>query len=132
MGQILVRQLDEAAIARLKLRARERNMSLEALAREVLHEAAAIGVAEKLALAKGPTVYILPRHGIEGWDREGEPMHAPEALAAFLDESRRRPIGAAKLIELDAHINDTAFAETALGVLDGWTREGLVPARRID
>lgn len=33
MGQILVRQLDEAAIARLKSRARERNMSLEALAR---------------------------------------------------------------------------------------------------
>ena len=89
-------------------------------------------IAEKLALAQGPTVYILPSHGIEGWDRVGEPMHAPEALAAFLDESRRQPIGAAKVIELDAHINDAAFVETALGVFDAWTREGLVPAGRVD
>jgi uncharacterized protein (UPF0261 family) len=85
-------------------------------------------IAEKLRLAKGPTAYILPGRGLEGWDREGEPMHAPEALAAFLDESRRLPIGAAKLIELDAHINDAAFADTALNVFDAWTREGLVPA----
>ena len=85
-------------------------------------------IAEKLALAQGPTVYILPRLGIEGWDREGEPMHAPEALAAFLDEARRQPIGAAKLIEIDAHINDAAFAQTALSVFDTWAREGIVPA----
>ncbi|HXT08974.1 MAG TPA: Tm-1-like ATP-binding domain-containing protein [Roseiarcus sp.] len=89
-------------------------------------------IAEKLALARGPTVYILPSHGVEGWDREGAPMHAPEALAAFLDESRRLPIGAAKLIELDAHINDVAFVETALRVFDAWVCEGLVPAGRVD
>jgi uncharacterized protein (UPF0261 family) len=89
-------------------------------------------IAEKLALAQGTTVYLLPSRGIEGWDREGEPMHAPEALAAFLDESRRRPMGAAKLIELDAHINDAAFAETALDVFDAWSRDGLVPAGRLD
>jgi uncharacterized protein (UPF0261 family) len=89
-------------------------------------------IAEKLALAQGPTVYILPSHGIEGWDREGEPMHAPDALAAFLDESRRQPVGAAKLIELDAHINDAAFVETALRVFDAWTREGIVRAGHVD
>lgn len=88
-------------------------------------------IAEKLALAQGPTVYILPNRGVEGWDREGETMHAPEALAAFLDESRRQPIGAAKLIELDAHINDAAFVETALTVFDAWTRDGLVRAGRV-
>ena len=94
--------------------------------------AVARAIAEKLALAQGPAVYILPSQGIEGWDREGEPMHAPEALAAFLDESRQLPIGAAKLIELDAHINDAAFVETALRVFDAWVREGLVPAGRVD
>jgi len=88
-------------------------------------------ISEKLALAQGPTVYILPSRGIEGWDREGEPMHAPEALAAFLDESRRQPVGAARLIEIDAHINDAAFAETALSVFDAWTRDGLIPTGRI-
>lgn len=84
-------------------------------------------IAQKLSLAKGPTAYILPRRGIEGWDREGEPMHAPEALAAFLDETRRLPVGGARLIEVDAHINDEAFAEAALAVFDGWRAEGRVP-----
>ena len=81
-------------------------------------------IAEKLAKAKGPTVYLVPRQGIEGWDRPGEPMHAPEALAAFLDETRRRPIGEARLIEIDAHINDAAFADAALTVLDDWIAHG--------
>lgn len=52
MGQILVRQLDDAAIERLKARARERNTSVEALAREAIHRAAALGVEEKLELVR--------------------------------------------------------------------------------
>jgi uncharacterized protein (UPF0261 family) len=83
-------------------------------------------IANKLSLAKGPTVYLVPQHGIEGWDREGEPMHAPDALAAFLDETRRRSIAEVRLIELDAHINDEAFAAAALTVLDAWVGQGWV------
>ena len=41
MGQILIRQLDDAAIERLKVRARERKTSVEALAREAIYRAAA-------------------------------------------------------------------------------------------
>jgi plasmid stability protein len=52
MGQIIVRQLDDAAIERLRRRARERNTSVEALAREAIHQAAEPGVEEKLALAR--------------------------------------------------------------------------------
>jgi len=52
MGQILVRQLDDAAIERLKARARERNTSVEALAREAIYKAAELGVDEKLALVR--------------------------------------------------------------------------------
>ena len=53
MAQILVRQLDDDAITRLKQRARERNTSLEALAREAIHKAAANrSVEEKLALVR--------------------------------------------------------------------------------
>ena len=84
-------------------------------------------IADKLSLASGPTVYLVPQHGIEGWDREGEPMHAPDALAAFLDETRRLPIAGAQMIELDAHINDAAFAHAALAVLDDWVTQGRVP-----
>jgi uncharacterized protein (UPF0261 family) len=80
-------------------------------------------IARKLSLAKGPTAYLVPQQGIEGWDREGEPMHAPQALAAFLDETRRLSLGPARLIELDAHINDFAFAQAALVVFDEWVAE---------
>jgi len=52
MGQILVRQLDDAAIERLKARAREKNTSVEALAREAIHKAAELGIDEKMALVR--------------------------------------------------------------------------------
>jgi plasmid stability protein len=52
MGQILIRQLDDAAIERLKARARARNMSLEALAREAIHKAAELSVEDKLELIR--------------------------------------------------------------------------------
>jgi uncharacterized protein (UPF0261 family) len=87
-------------------------------------------IAQKLTLAKGPTVYLIPCQGIEAWDREGEPMHAPEALAAFLDETRRLSLGPARRIEIDAHINDAAFAEAALDVFDAWVRESHVEKGR--
>jgi uncharacterized protein (UPF0261 family) len=87
-------------------------------------------IAGKLAAAKGPSVYLVPLHGIEGWDREGEAMHAPEALAAFMDETRRAEVGSARKIELDAHINDMAFADAALEVFDGWVRDGVVAQGR--
>jgi uncharacterized protein (UPF0261 family) len=99
--------------------------SVTATAEERRHVARHI--ADKLSRAKGPTVYLVPQHGIEGWDREGEPMHMPHALAAFLDETRRHPIANARLIEIDAHINDNAFAEAALAVFDDWITQGRVP-----
>ena len=52
MGQILIRQLDDATIARLKVRARERKTSVEALAREAINKAAALSVEEKLAIVR--------------------------------------------------------------------------------
>lgn len=52
MGQMLVRQLDDAAIARLKARAKERRTSVEALAREAIHKAAELSVEEKLAIVR--------------------------------------------------------------------------------
>ncbi len=52
MGQILVRQLDEVTIERLKARARERKTSVEALAREAIRQAAETTVEEKLAIVE--------------------------------------------------------------------------------
>ncbi len=52
MGQILVRQLDDATITRLKIAARERKTSVEALAREAINKAATLSVEEKLAIVR--------------------------------------------------------------------------------
>ena len=80
MGQILIRQLDDQTIARLKIRARERKMSVEALAREAISEAARLTVEEKLALvramqawseaAKSPGVRQTPGIDLIRQDRE--------------------------------------------------------------
>jgi antitoxin FitA len=48
MGQILVRQLDDATIAQLKIAARARRTSAEAIARQAITEAARLTVKEKL------------------------------------------------------------------------------------
>lgn len=52
MAQILVRQLDDATIARLKALARERKTSVEALAREAIRHAAELTVEEKQAIIR--------------------------------------------------------------------------------
>jgi uncharacterized protein (UPF0261 family) len=85
-------------------------------------------IADRLAGAKGPTALILPRNGIQEWDRPGEPLHDAAGLAALVEELRASARPPVSLIELDAHINDPEFAAAALQVFDGWVREGLVAA----
>lgn len=74
MGQILVRQLDDAAIDRLKVRARERRTSVEALAREAIHRAAELGVDEKLAIFRR----------MQKWSVEARVPGAPQTLGVDL------------------------------------------------
>ena len=85
-------------------------------------------IADRLAGAKGPTALILPRNGIQEWDRPGEPLHDAEGLAALVEELRVSVKPPVSLVELDAHINDAEFAAAALQIFDGWVRDGLVPA----
>ena len=87
-------------------------------------------ISQKLARAIGRTAYILPRGGVEAWDRPGEPMHDPNALAAFLEEARASAPGNVDLVEIDAHINDATFADTALRIFDQWVADGLVARGR--
>lgn len=88
--------------------------------------AAAKAIAAKLAKAKGPTALLLPLQGIEEWDKPGAPMHDPDAHALFCEEIRRTVSPPVALIEIDAHINDAAFAAAALQVFDRWVAEGKV------
>ena len=89
-------------------------------------------MAAKLALALGPTVVILPRHGMNEWDRAGGPLADAPALAAFCDALTADLPPGVRLVPLEAHINDTVFAETALAVLDGWIADGTIPNPRLE
>jgi uncharacterized protein (UPF0261 family) len=85
-------------------------------------------MAERLAEARAPVHVILPARGIEEWDRPGGPAHDPDGLAAFLGEMRSAIRPPVALSEIDAHINDEAFADTALAIFDGWLADGTVAA----
>ena len=53
MAQITVRQLDDRKVARLKLRAKEQRTSVEAMARDAIHQIAdKLTVSEKQAIVR--------------------------------------------------------------------------------
>ena len=69
-------------------------------------------ICEKLAVAKGPTVFVLPVQGFHEWDRPGAPLCNPDGLDAFSASMRMHCPSNARLVELDCHINDALFTET--------------------
>jgi uncharacterized protein (UPF0261 family) len=84
-------------------------------------------IAAKLNRATGPTAFLLPRRGIQAWDRPGEALHDGEAQAAFMDEFRRALKPPVELVDLDTHINDPRFVAEALAIFDRWMAEGRIP-----
>ena len=80
----------------------------------------------KLATATGPTTLILPLQGGNEWDRPGGPLSDPDGLAEFVEEIRAYCPPNVTLVELDAHINDAAFADEVLEIFDRWVAEGHV------
>ena len=83
-------------------------------------------IAKRAATAKAPAHFLLPLQGIEEWDKPGEPAHDPEGLAAFIDEMRKAVKAPTEMTEVDAHINDQAFADAALKIFDDWVSSGVV------
>ena len=81
---------------------------------------------EQLAKAKGPVAMILPAHGLGEWDRAGADLHNPDGLAAFLTELEATLPNTVQTHRIDCHINDAAFADTALKIFDGWCADGTV------
>jgi len=74
-------------------------------------------IAEKAGAATGPTAILLPLRGVSAIDKEGQPFWWPEADAALFDAIRRRTPAHVRMLEVDAHINDAVFAESATGAL---------------
>lgn len=78
-------------------------------------ENAAIGrfIVERLNRMEGPVRFLLPLGGVSAIDAAGKPFHDPEADAALFEAIRSgwREASNRQLIEVNAHINDPAFAE---------------------
>jgi len=68
-------------------------------------------IAGKLAAATGPTVVLLPLRGVSMIDAEGQPFHDPAADRALFDALKAALPDRVRVVEVDAHINDAAFAE---------------------
>lgn len=83
-------------------------------------------VGKRLAASKAPTHFLMPLGGVEEWDKPGGPAHDPEGLAAFTDEVRKSITPHVTTTEVDAHINDHAFADMALRIFDAWVVDGTI------
>jgi uncharacterized protein (UPF0261 family) len=88
------------------------------LMRTTAEENAAIGrwIIERVNRMEGPVRFLLPLGGVSAIDQAGKPFHDPEADRALFHSIRRTwvPAPNRRLIEVDAHINDPAFAEAAV------------------
>lgn len=90
-----------------------------AIVRANKDEMASIGkvMADKLNKALGPFVVVVPNQGFSPANRPGKPLYDPEADRAFVEGLRQNLKPSARIVEVDAHINDERFAKQAVGLL---------------
>ncbi len=86
-------------------------------------------IAEQLNRARGPVRLLLPLRGVSMLDAAGQAFHAPEVDAALFDTLRTRfaTSDTHRLIELDLHINDPAFASAIAQQVREVLRQGPSP-----
>ena len=89
------------------------------LMRTTPEECAEIGriTADKLNGANGPATVLIPLRGVSAIDKQGGPFDSPAALDAYRSAMKAALSPAIRLVELDAHINDDAFARAAAELL---------------
>jgi uncharacterized protein (UPF0261 family) len=69
-------------------------------------------IVSRLNRMEGPVRFLLPLRGVSAIDAPGQPFHDPEADAALFSAIREgwKEAPNRRLVELDLHINDPAFA----------------------
>jgi uncharacterized protein (UPF0261 family) len=84
------------------------------LMRTTPEENARIGeeIGRKLAASTGPAAIVLPLKGVSAIDAAGQAFDDPAARQSLFDAIRQTH-GRTELIEVDHHINDPKFAESA-------------------
>ncbi len=75
-----------------------------------------VWIAERLNQMPGPVRFLLPLQGLSAMDAPGKPFDNPLARNALYDALRANmnQTDTHKLVEIDAHINDPAFADMAV------------------
>ncbi|MGI8745220.1 MAG: Tm-1-like ATP-binding domain-containing protein [Bryobacteraceae bacterium] len=66
---------------------------------------------KKMSAAKGPVSILLPLRGLSALDAAGQPFEDVPANKALFAAVREAAAGHVRVIEVDAHINDSIFAE---------------------
>jgi uncharacterized protein (UPF0261 family) len=89
------------------------------LVRTTRAEMAQVGqvMAEKLNRARGPTKVLIPRGGFSMYACAGRPLHDPRSDAAFVASLKRHIRPGIPVLEDDAWINDSRFADRAAALL---------------
>lgn len=71
-------------------------------------------IAERLASGSGPRASLIPLRGFSMLNCEGEALYDPAANMAYVETMRRELPPGIQQFEVDAHINDPAFAAAAV------------------
>ena len=89
------------------------------LLRTNAEECAQLGriLAEKVNLSTGPVTVLIPKKAISVISAAGQPFHDPAADAALFDAIKSNLRRDISVIEMDAAINDAAFAEACANAL---------------
>ena len=82
-------------------------------------------VAEKLNRTKGPVKFFIPLKGFSGFDSPGGVLYCPEEDAIFIDELKRLVKPRVDIVEIDANLEESTFAQA---LLDGFVQ--LVEAKK--
>ena len=85
---------------------------------------AAAVLAGRANSAAGPVAIVAPSRGFSAVDAEGMPFYDPAADAAFIDTIRSMVKPQIEVFEIDAHINDGAFAREVVGAFSRMSRKG--------
>ncbi len=75
-------------------------------------------MAERLNRATGPAAVVVPLRGFSFPSRDGGPLYDPESDRAFARTIKEKLSERVKYMEVDCHINDPPYAETAVAVLE--------------
>lgn len=74
--------------------------------------------AEKLNKAVGPTKFLVAKRGWISIEKEGSDFYNPQGIQAFVDGLKGKLKSEIELIEVDANIDDLAFAQAVVDAFE--------------